>query len=321
MLDPMQWAHYPMGPSLRAYLKIDDRAYLGEKSPQPSELESERFSEALIDYFSAMPIETTSQWIDVVEELTAMSLSRVAIFLAEEDFREEANTDYRSLLAIGCSYMLEERFDASIAYFQKAQAAEPEEPASYVNIASVYYAQSQDQRAKEWILAGLDIDPNHKRLWEILASILLHANKESAGQDLRAIAETKQSYLGLSLAADLLEPQDQMFKAELLDDLYASLAEPDGEFLVEYTAALGMAQRFESIPAVVWKAQKIAGTKLPWKLHAHALQANLAMEKIDEASACLEQLKRCDDAPEDTVKELAETIKQEREYLDEAKKN
>ena len=65
MLDPMQWAHYPMGPSLRAYLNIDDRAYLGESSPRPSEQEAERFSEALIDFFSSKPISSTNHWIDI----------------------------------------------------------------------------------------------------------------------------------------------------------------------------------------------------------------------------------------------------------------
>lgn len=321
MLDPMQWAHYPMGPSLRGYLKIDDRAYLGESSPRPSEQEAERFSEALIDYFTAQPIVSTDQWIDIVEELTAMSLSQVAIFLAEEDFRDDAKGDFRSALAIGCSYMLEERFDDALSFLIEAQKAEPEEPASYVNIASVYYAQKQDQRAKEWLLAGLDVDANHKRLWELLASILLHADKASAGDMLRQIGTEKQSYLGLSLAADFLEPQDPMFKAELLDDLYASLAEPDAEFLIEYTAALGMAQRFEQIPTVVWKAKNIAGTSLPWKLYAHVVQAHLAMENLDEASASLATLKRCEDVSEETLKALAQAIEEEREYLSDAPKS
>lgn len=321
MLDPMQWAHYPMGPSLRAYLKIDDRAYLGESSPRPSEQEAERFSETLIDYFTAQPIASTDQWIDIVEELTAMSLSTVAIFLAEEDFRDEAKEDFRSQLAIGCSYMLEERFEDALVFLQGAQKAEPQETASYVNIASVYYAQKHDQRAKEWILAGLDTEANHKRLWELLASILLHADKTTAGDEIRHIATDKQSYLGLSLAADFLEPQDPMFKAELLDDLYAGLAEPDAEFLLEYTAALGMAQRYEQIPTVVWKARNIAGTALPWKLYAHVVQAHLAMENLEEASAALKTLKSCEDVSEETLKALEQAIEEEREYLNEAPKS
>lgn len=309
MREDNQWSDYPMGPSLRSYLHISEDMYQGEKAPRPSEERAHRFSLALIDIFQQQPIDSFSEWVAVLEELTAMGLSQPALFLAEEDFREQANEDFRSMLAIGCSYMLAQNYSAACSFLEKAQAIEPAETATYVNIARIHYSHSADEKALIWAKAGLDVDPNNESLWEILASVYIAREKQTAGEALRQDAQDRNSFMGLSLAAEIVSPNDALLKAQWLELLCDTPAEQNPQFLVEYSAVLGMAGHYEKIPALALKAEKLVDGALPWQLYAHAVQAHVAMEKLEAAQALFGKLEKSQEIPAETLNAIKAEIK------------
>lgn len=316
MIDVNTWSDYPMGPTLMAYLGIRDQQYQGDKAPRPDDHRAQEFCGELIKQFQSEPIDTFDEWVNILEELTAMGLGKASIFLAEEDFREPAKDDFRSMLAIGCSYMLEGDHENACSFLENAQAIEPAETSSYVNIARIHYSLESDEKALTWAYAGLDVDPNNGSLWEVIASIYLTRDKEAAGQQLREEAEKRNSFMGLSLAADIISPDDTMLKAEWLELLCDTPAEDNPQFFIEYTAALGMARQYEKIPPMVLKAQRMKKAEVPWQLHAHALQAHIAMENLDTAKSTYETLKKSKDIPteslaalEHEIKDLEETLK------------
>ncbi|MFW7380348.1 MAG: tetratricopeptide repeat protein [Oligoflexus sp.] len=298
-----KWAHYPMGPNIRRYLGISDEEYQGEHAARPDDEIAAQFADELRQVLSQHIIQDFHEWVDVLEELTAMGLASTVCFLTEEDYRQQADHDFRALLAIGSAYMLESEDELALRYLQKAHELEAGELAPYVNIASIHYAFERDQDARLWAESGLQVDANHHRLWEILASVHLHENPHAAGEQLKTFAERINSYLGLSLAADLIDPDDALLKAQYLESVFQS-DKIDADFLIEYTAALGMAKQFEKIPSVIWKAERISGISIPWKVYAHGAQAYLSQEDPQGASSLIDSLKAIDDAPKDLIAEL-----------------
>lgn len=298
-----KWSNYPMGPALRGQLGIDDVNYQGEHAARPDDDTALAFAGDLINYFSKQPITDYYDWVDVLEELTAMGLSSCVRFLAEEDYRSQADHDFRAQLAIGSSYMLEGTDQLALQHLQKAHELEPAELAPYVNIASIHYAFERDSDARSWAEAGLQVDSSQNRLWEILASVLAHDDKATAGERLKSFAEGINSYLGLSLAADMIDPNDALLKAQYLEPILNS-DKVDGDFLVEYTAALGMAMQFEKIPSVIWKAERISGISIPWKVYAHGAQAYLAQNDYQNASSMINSLKTIAEAPKELIDQL-----------------
>lgn len=303
------WAHYPMGPNLRRYLDISDQNYQGEQQPRPDDETAMQFAEALIPVFAKQPVQDFYEWVDLLEELTAMGLAPTVRFLAEEDYRELADQDFRAQLAIGSAYMLAGEDNLALQFLLKAHELEPSELAPYVNIASIHYAFERDQDARLWAEAGLQVDNNNQRLWEVLASVLLHQDRQAAAEHLKAYAESINSYLGLSLAADIIDPNDALLKAQYLESIYAS-DQFDAEFLVEYTAALGSAQQFEKIPSVVWKAERIGGISIPWKVYAHGAQAYLAQDNYEGANGFIKNLKAIPDAPKELIEQLEQVSRE-----------
>ncbi len=306
-----QWARYPMGPQLRNYLGIRDADYQGDDPSTALHANAEnlaRLSAYLIETMQENPVEHYNHWANLVEELNVMALSQVVIFMAEQDYREEVEQDYRALLAIGSSYLMNQDWDPAIAYLQRAHQQSSEEIAPYTNLAGIYYSCQQDDQAEQWCLAGLDVEANHQRLWEILASVLLEKDKLQAGARLKEIALRKQSYLGLSLASSLIDPQDQLLKAQSLAELYHHDTK-DQEFLIEYTAALGLAGQFVKIPNIVWQAHRNLGNQLHWKLFAHAAQAHMAQEELEDARKVLDHMEnKVSDAPQDVIQELRQAL-------------
>lgn len=303
------WHDFPMGPALRQYLGIDDAEYQGEQTKEPaSEERAADFERFLLQYVKDQPIASYNEWANLLEEFNAMGFARLVVFLAEEDYREEAQDDYRALLAIGSSMMLLENWQHALHFLQRANQIEAEEIAAYTNIAGIYYSQEEDEKAQAWIQAGLDVDPNHQRLWELLASILMQAHPESYKEQLKQIALEKNSYLGMSLAADLLEEQDPLLKAQMLEEIYHRGIR-DSDFLIEYTAALGLAKQYEKIPSIVFQAEKDTQEAPNWRLHVHATQAYLAQEQLELAEQCLQRLeKHVPETPQHVINELKQSL-------------
>ncbi len=101
----------------------------------------------------------------------------------------------------------------------------------------------------------------------------------------------------------MIDPNDRLLKAQLLGDAFNAGARDD-EFLVEYTAALGLAEQFEKIPQVLWRLENMEKKTLHWKLFAHGAQAFLAMNQQEQASDLIKKAARSPHIPAKIIEDL-----------------
>lgn len=305
-MDSLDFCDYPMGPALRRFLGIDAAAYRGEGASQPSAERDQLFMCHLEGLVTETPVLERAALIDLLEELTAMGMSRLAILLREANPAPSLGEDFRAVLALGSAAMMEGELEEAEHLLLKAHLLEPEEAAPYLNLAEIYYATERDESALQWALAGLKLTPNRGRLWELVGSIHMVADGANASAKVRELALSLDSYSGLSLAAEMIDARDPLLKAQLLESLYEQGVRDDA-FLVEYTAALGLARQYEKVPVIVWELEKIAGKAVPWQLYAHAAQAHLALGEEMRAAEILTRLERRGDCPSEVVADLRNT--------------
>jgi tetratricopeptide (TPR) repeat protein len=283
------WLDIPMGPQTQMFLGHDAEAkgmLQSQTEPSPERLEA--FSEFLRNYIRTNPMVSETELVNLMEELTQMKLADHAILLHESNLAYDLNNNFRGLLALGSAAMLANELSLAESSLRRAQAIVPEEPSPYINLTQIFFAQERDDEALKWALAGLEVDLNNFRLWESVALVYQAQEQSTAGERLRALAEKKNSWAGLSLAAMLIDPDDRMLRAQLLEGLYDTGVRDIG-FLVEYTAALGASTQYEKIPQIVWSARVNHGDGLGWRLLAHGAQAHLASDQFDQAISLLDQ--------------------------------
>lgn len=302
------WRHFPMGPNLRSYLKIEESSYEGDKGSKNPDKDAE-FVEFLTTYLDLNPVKGLEDAIALMEELNIMGMAQVSLKISNQFIAlEEAEKSFSASLVIGTSYLLEAELNKAENWFICANELDPTDIIPIVNMAQTFYAQSRDDEAVQWIEAGWKIHQNHQKLWELYTSILLSRDKDSAYEKVCEKAFSLGSYLGVTLATDLGSPDNLDLKLTRFHKLYDSGVE-DPYFLVEYTASLGENQQYEKIPSVIWQAKKSLGTKVPWQLISHGFQASIAVENWTEAKKLLEELKRIDNVPDGHIKDLEELLK------------
>ena len=274
---------YPMGPQLRSYLGISDEIYTGDqRQTSPSLEEAEELESSLQSYSGQAPKLTSTRLVDLIDELVTMDLPRAALLIASQHPEDMISNDFRARLALGVAAMLSTDFSVAEDHLRAAQVLIPAEPAPYVNLVQIYLEQQQFDTAQTWCLAGLDAEPNHLGLWDLLAEIMREEHGEYLPEMLMIVAEKRCSWAGLSLAANLTTTGDRYLKAHLLERTYQQ-GERDPQFLIELTGAYGIASEFAKIPPLVWQAERLSSKGIPWQLHVHCAQAHLAMDQSGDA--------------------------------------
>jgi len=266
-----------MGPKLRAYIAVAEQDYLGELVPHRSDSEVQALTTFLKDFHTQVTPQPSADTVtELIDELVTMDMPQAALDLGAA-FPDVANLpDFRIQLALGVAAMLAGALDDAESRLRAAQELLPEEPAPYVNLVQIFLNQGRVDDAALWCEAGLDAEPNNYGLWDLYAVALREVFGEFLPEELLRRAEKRISWAGLSLAANLTTTGDSYFKASLLEKIYYQ-GERDPQFLIEMTAALGIAGDYAKIPPMVWQAEKLTTKGLPWQLHVHCAQAQLAL--------------------------------------------
>jgi len=305
-MQGLDFASYPMGPSVRRWLGIEGAAYQGHSTP-PSASGDEALAHFLEQHAKAEPVGSRDVLVDLLEELVAMGMAPQAIHLRELYSEIPLGDNFRATLALGSAAMIEAEFEEAIELLLRANLISPEEGAPYLNLAEIYYATHRDAEALSWALEGLKIMPNRGRLWELVASIHMTEDAPTAGHNVRDLALNFDSYIGLSLACEILSPNDHALKAQAFDRLYLQGLREDS-FLVEYTATLGLTRQFERVPPIVWQAEKLQKEPISWQLYTHAAQAYLSLEQLEQAASIVSRLEKRGDCPAEVLQELREGL-------------
>lgn len=298
-----------MGPNVRRLVGLDDDQYRGMTAGKPTDALLAQFADFLVPVIENVTIESKESLLDLIEELVAMDFPSQAIRLADLNPTLAPTEQPDGLKAIGTACLLTGEFGRAEICFRDAQALDSSDPAPYVNMTQLLYADHRMDEALEWCSSGLDVEPNHRKLWEYLAAILTKIDEVSAPDKVRERATSLNSWAGLSLGCDMQMPGDSALQAEILSRLYDE-GERDGEFLTEYTAALGGAGSYDRIALVVLQAERFATAGLPWQLYAHSLQANLARGLRDHAEADLKKLASLNTVPKNVMDSLAQVVQE-----------
>lgn len=304
-----QWQTFPMGPKLRAYLGISDESNRGQEAGEQRDPVREQAFGAFVRAYArdVAPLDEGT-FVDLIDELVTMDLPEAVLGLADDNVSLLPEDDFRAQMALAVAAMLAGEYERAEAGFRKAQEIIPDEPAPYVNLVQIFASQGRLDEAEMWCAAGLDADPNNFRLWELASSVYQDLYGTGFADALMRLAEKRNSWAGLSLAAELAQSGDQYLKANLLEPLYHQ-GERDAQFLIEYTAALGVAGEMEKIPHIVWQAEKLSTQGIPWQLYVHAAQAQLSLQRKDEALAQLAKAKLDPKIPDEALAVIDELEK------------
>jgi tetratricopeptide (TPR) repeat protein len=285
---------------MREWLGVAASDYCGERTENPSAEQVATFSEWVVTHMEDSTPKDADHLTDLLEELVGMNVPLLAMKLADAYPHLFPHDDFRANLHLGNAAMLVGDLAKAEIAFMTAQKIVPEEPAPYINLTQIYCHDGALKQAKDWCLAGLDAESDNTRLWELLAWIEQTAPGSSHESTAKAIADhakTLNSWAGTSLACDLLNAEDPLTKLAALETFWDEGLR-DEEFLIEWTAVLGMAGRYDRIPAIVWQAEKAASNQLPWQLMAHLAQSYLGLGRDAEALTTLDKLLRFKGLPD-----------------------
>lgn len=281
---------YPKGPKLTAWLLQEspiEHSPLKEISPS----EKAQFSEQVRELFTELSAPTKEDdFIDLVDELVAMDLPILALSLLDAyPEKAEGFLSFRRFHVESTASLLSGEFSRAEQSLCAAQAAIPEEPAPYVNLAQLYEQQGDRNRALEWCDLGMEVCPNHFPLWEVFASMQPN-EPDVMFKNILQKAKQHASWVGHSLAADLDPDKNQQSLAYYLDPFYKQ-GEREEAFLAEYTGALGAAGDFDRVVKVI-ALELSSNRELGWPLHLHSLQASFALGHRDEFTLKAELMRR-----------------------------
>ncbi len=291
---------FPMGPSLREYLGIKSE-YRGDLVAKVNEESAVRFGQALIGHAADHPVRDAATLVNLLEELVTMDMPGAALAMHEAHPDIFPTSDFRAQFHLGNAAMLAGSLVIAEHAFTEAQKLVPAETAPYVNMAQILIHDRRFDEALHWIDAGLAVDANHCGLWEILAWVLQQQEIPDHAKSLEKMARERNSWAGLSLAADLVAPEEPERKLTFLEDIYNE-GNPSEEFLVEYTAVLGQCGLYDRIAPVIWRAKAaIAGKPFSWKLQLHLVQSQIATEQLGEARESLNALLKIEGVPASVI--------------------
>lgn len=292
---------YPMGPKLREWLGLVDT-----DKRDASQEERAQFTEFFIDFVQNNKVKDQDQLVDIMDELLSMDLPLLVLKLADSYPEVWKGDDYRGLRAEGLAAQISGEFARAQEAFFKAHELNKEELAPYVNLAQIFTQSGYNKEAKDWIFAGLKVDPQYHRLWEVLGYII-QQESANAHLDIAKFSRQYQSWVGASLAAEMDPTANQFTKVNALKPFFDK-GERSVDFLTEYTGALGAAGDFDQIPVIVWQAKKYNSKTIPWKLQLHSAQAYLAAEKLDEFKAEAKILEGYQDLPAEIRAQLQQAM-------------
>lgn len=286
-MQNQQWQDYPMGPKLRDFLQAGP-GHPDSKAFEP-EIKNAFGAQFLAQSKALRPDE--EQLTDLLDELLTMDMPHYVLKAIDQHPDIWLRASFRGANIEGIASLLVAELERAKECFYLAQEIMPLEPGPYVNLSQIFQHEGLWEESYEWLKAGLEVDKNHFPSWELVAKYFHQVSAEPLSA-LRELAEKLDSWVGFSLLLELDPVRDAIKKVEIFSRYYQKGLRSD-EFLIDYTAALGMAGDYTKIGPVAWELEQVMQKPVPWKLRIHELQAILAMgEKeafIKEAKAKIVQ--------------------------------
>ena len=150
----------------------------------------------------------------------------------------------------------------------------PDEIAVHSNLAAILRTEDNHRAAQQWLQAGLRSERNAVQLWLALSSLCV-------AKELLAWAEELLAWRGGSLYAQLTG--DVAAALALYRRVFAS-GERGGEFLIEFSGALGQQDCHAELGTLAW--QVLGQGTLPWQVYEHFAQGFVQLNNTQQAQRC-----------------------------------
>ena len=142
------------------------------------------------------------------------------------------------------------------------------------NLAIILRTEGNQRAAQQWLRSGLQVDANAVQLWLALLPLC-------AAKALLALAEELLAWRGGSLYAQMTG--DVAAALALYRRIFAS-GERSGEFLIEFSGALGHQDCHTELSTLAW--QVLGQGTLPWQVYEHFAQGFTQLNNSQQAQRC-----------------------------------
>ena len=158
--------------------------------------------------------------------------------------------------------------------FSRAHRLCPDEIAVHSQLAAILQREGNRRAAQRWLRAGLQVERNAVQLWLALHQLC-------SAETLLALAEELSAWRGGSLYAQLTG--DVAAALALYRRIFAG-GERGGEFLIEFSGALGHRDCCHELSALAW--QVLEQGALPWQVYEHFAQGFTQLGNAPQARRC-----------------------------------
>ena len=160
------------------------------------------------------------------------------------------------------------------ASFNHAHYLCADEISVHNNLALILHTEGNYSAARHWLRAGLQLERDAVQLWAT-------AHQLYQAHELLALAEELSAWRGGSLYAQLTD--DVSKTLALYRRIFAS-GERGGEFLIEFSGALGHQDCYAELATLAW--QLLGQGTLPWQVYEHFAQGFTQLGNDQQARRC-----------------------------------
>ena len=210
----------------------------------------------------------------LVAELVSLRLPLLALKLLAARAGGQGAEDFELIFWRGVACMAAGDLLAAKKNLSHAHRLCPDEIAVYSNLATILRMEGNYRAAQHWLRAGLRVECNAVQLWMALHQLC-------SAKELLALAEELLAWRGGSLYAQLTG--DVTAALALYRRVFSS-GELGGEFLIEFSGALGHQDCHTELGTLAWQA--LGQGTLPWQVYEHFAQGFTQLDNQQQAQRC-----------------------------------
>ena len=199
-----------------------------------------------------------------------------------------------------------DELDRAEQCFKKAHKLAFAEVAPLTNLGQTMFYKQDWSSAWSYCMQGLEREKNHTPLWK-LAYTILEKTTDNPSVNLKKLFRKYNSWKGCSLYIHIENSLSDDEKVDLMNTFYLDGEESD-EFLIEYTAVLGVCKKFKDIQKIIWKKTSLNTEQLHWKLAIHQIQAQFELNQVTEFNYNAKKLLQRQDLPQEITSQISSMI-------------
>jgi hypothetical protein len=252
------------------------------------------------------PVKDKQELQLILQEIYLLNLPLSALKIIDANLDLKDDSSYESTFTEAVFALSADELDRAEQCFTKAHKLAFAEVAPLTNLGQTMLYKEEWNSAWSYCLQGLEREKNHTPLWR-LAYTVLEKTAEDPSADLKKLFRKYNSWKGCSLYMHIEDTLPDSEKTELLNTFYLDGEESD-DFLIEYTAILGVCKQFKEILKIVWKKTSLSTEEIHWKIAMHQIQAQFELNQVTDFNDSTKNLLKRQDLPQEIISQVSDMI-------------